>query len=60
MCLTWLALGPGTTWSQKMQGAFAAELLAPMEGMRGLQHDLRRLDREEAERLANYYAVLQD
>lgn len=27
----WLAIGPGATWSQKMQRAFAAELLAPIE-----------------------------
>lgn len=53
----WFAIGPGATWDQKMQRAFAVELLAPFEGIKQSLHAPQRIDRVMAERLAKHYDV---
>lgn len=51
---SWLAIGPGATWDQKMQRAFAAELIAPIEAICGMlpPHEPERSD---AEKIADHF-----
>lgn len=50
----WLAIGPGATWDQKMQRAFAAELVAPIGAIRAMIPK-RGLSRRDVEKIADHF-----
>ncbi|MBD5642228.1 MAG: hypothetical protein HDQ91_07410 [Desulfovibrio sp.] len=53
---SWLAFNDGGVWSQKMQRAFAAELLAPIAGIRELVGSrINTINLDEIQRISDHY-----